>query len=95
MHAAATKWMIQEYAEEFLTDHVWAMPVVAETYDGVLNDINGQHVREEHVMQALSAATSGPLAEGNVGGGTGMIAYEFKGGTGTASRFVRLAGQDY
>ncbi len=95
VHAAATKWMIREYAEEFLTDHVWAMPVVAETYDGVLNDINGQHVREEHVMQALAAATSGPLAEGNVGGGTGMIAYEFKGGTGTASRIVRLAGQDY
>lgn len=95
VHAAATKWMIRHHADDFLTDHVWAMPVVAETYDGVLNDINGQHVHEEHVMQALAAAASGPLAEGNVGGGTGMIAYEFKGGTGTASQIVRLGDKVY
>lgn len=95
VHAATTKWMIRHHAEDFLTDHVWAMPVVAETYDGVLNDINGQHVREEHVMQALDTATTGPLAEGNVGGGTGMVAYEFKGGTGTASQIVQLGGKDY
>ncbi|QFG36607.1 L-aminopeptidase DmpA [Paracoccus pantotrophus] len=94
-HSAATKWMIRQYAEEFLNDHLWAMPVVAETYDGVLNDINGMHVREEHVISALEGAVSGPLAEGNVGGGTGMIAYEFKGGTGTASQVVRLGGRDY
>ncbi|MEW9616523.1 P1 family peptidase [Shinella sp. S4-D37] len=95
VHAAATKWMIRHHAEDFLPDHVWAMPVVAETYDGLLNDINGQHVREEHTMQAITTAISGPIAEGNVGGGTGMIAYEFKGGTGTASQIVQLGGREY
>jgi len=64
----------------------WSLPVVAETWDGRLNDINGFHVKPEHAQQALEAARSGPVAEGNVGGGTGMICYEFKGGTGTASR---------
>jgi D-aminopeptidase len=64
----------------------WSCPVVAETADGWLNDMNGFHVKAEHVMQALNNATSGSLPEGNVGGGTGMICYEFKGGTGTASR---------
>jgi D-aminopeptidase len=67
----------------------WSLPVVAETYDGALNDINGMHVTAAHVHEALAAATSGPVAEGNVGGGTGMICHEFKGGTGTASRIVR------
>jgi L-aminopeptidase/D-esterase-like protein len=64
----------------------WSLPVVAETYDGHLNDINGFHVKKEHVFQALDKATSGPVPEGNVGGGTGMICYSFKGGIGTASR---------
>jgi len=64
----------------------WSLPVVAETYDGYLNDINGFHVKEKHVFDALDTARSGPVAEGNVGGGTGMICYEFKGGIGTASR---------
>ncbi|MGH9328138.1 MAG: P1 family peptidase [Terriglobia bacterium] len=64
----------------------FSLPVVAETYDGYLNDINGFHVRPEHVFHALDTAKSGPVEEGNVGGGTGMICYEFKGGTGTASR---------
>jgi len=67
----------------------WSLPVVAETYDGFLNDINGFHVRPAHVFAALDGATSGPVAEGGVGGGTGMICYGFKGGIGTASR--RLA----
>ena len=67
-----------------------ALPVVAETYDGVLNDINGLHIRPHHARQAMESAASGAIAEGNVGGGTGMIAYEFKGGTGTASQRVRL-----
>ena len=62
------------------------MPVVAETYDGVLNDINGLHVKEEHALAAIQSAQSGELKEGNVGGGTGMICYGFKGGTGTSSR---------
>ena len=63
----------------------WSIPVVAETADGWLNDMNGFHVKPEHVMQALDSANSGPVSEGNIGGGTGMICYEFKGGTGTAS----------
>ena len=65
---------------------MWSIPVVAETADGWLNDMNGFHIKPEHVMQALDTAQSGLLPEGNVGGGTGMICYEFKGGTGTASR---------
>jgi D-aminopeptidase len=66
----------------------WLLPVCAETWDGYLNDINGGHVRPEHVEAALDAATAGPVAEGSVGGGTGMNCYEFKGGNGTASRRV-------
>lgn len=70
------------------TGFTWSLPVVAETWDGYLNDINGFHVRPEHVMQAIDGAKGGPLIEGSVGGGTGMICYEFKGGTGTASRVL-------
>jgi D-aminopeptidase len=66
----------------------WALPVVGETWDGILNDVNGQHVRPAHVQQALAAADPGPVAEGNVGGGTGMICHGFKGGIGTSSRVV-------
>jgi D-aminopeptidase len=66
----------------------WSLPVVGETWDGSMNDINGFHVRAEHVEAALASASGGPVAEGNVGGGTGMICHEFKGGTGTASRVV-------
>jgi D-aminopeptidase len=66
----------------------WGLPVVAETYDGLLNDINGFHVNPQHVFDALEKAASGPVAEGNVGGGTGMICYRFKGGIGTASRIA-------
>jgi len=66
----------------------WSLPVVAETYDGGLNDINGMHVAAAHLHQALAVASSGPVPEGNVGGGTGMVCHEFKGGTGTASRIV-------
>jgi D-aminopeptidase len=64
----------------------WSLPVVAETYDGTLNDINGQHVTAEHLLQALDSAKSGAVEQGSVGGGTGMICHEFKGGIGTASR---------
>jgi len=64
----------------------WGLPVVAETYDGGLNDINGFHVKPEHVLAALDGARGGPVAEGNVGGGTGMVCHGFKGGIGTASR---------
>jgi L-aminopeptidase/D-esterase-like protein len=66
----------------------WSLPVVAETYDGDLNDINGFHVKPEHAWNALDTAHSGPVEEGNVGGGTGMVCNEFKGGIGTASRLV-------
>src|SRR5215210_449546 len=64
----------------------WGLPVVAETWDGSLNDLNGFHVKPEHVLAALDSAKSGPVAEGNVGGGTGMVCHGFKGGIGTASR---------
>jgi D-aminopeptidase len=66
----------------------WSLPVVGETDDGLLNDRNGFHVRPEHLFSALDAAASGPVEEGAVGGGTGMICHEFKGGIGTASRVV-------
>ena len=66
----------------------WSLPVVGETWDGLLNDINGFHVRAEHVHEALAAASAGPVAEGAVGSGTGMICHGFKGGIGTASRVV-------
>ena len=66
----------------------WSLPVVAETYDGYLNDINGFHVKPEHAFHAIESAHAGPVEEGNVGGGTGMICNEFKGGIGTASRVL-------
>ncbi len=68
--------------------HSWSLPVVAETWDGFLSDINGLHVRPEHVFAALDGAAGGPVAEGCVGGGTGMICHGFKGGIGTASRVL-------
>jgi L-aminopeptidase/D-esterase-like protein len=67
-------------------DSFWALPVVAETYDGYLNDINGFHVKPEHVEAEIASAQGGKVAEGNVGGGTGMVCYGFKGGIGTSSR---------
>jgi D-aminopeptidase len=66
----------------------WSLPVVGETCDAMLNDINGMHVRPEHLEAALAGAAGGPVAEGNVGGGTGMICHEFKGGIGTSSRII-------
>jgi D-aminopeptidase len=73
----------------------WSLPVVAETWDGDLNDINGFHVRAGHVDRALDDARGGPVAEGNVGGGTGMVCHEFKCGIGTASRLVRIGETGY
>ena len=67
-------------------DDAWALPVVGETYDGFLNDARGQHVAAEHALRALAEARAGPVEEGNVGGGTGMICHGYKGGIGTASR---------
>ena len=76
-------------------DGAWGLPVAAETYDGFLNDINGHHVKPEHVFAALDGAASGPVEEGSVGGGTGMIAFGFKAGSGTASRRVERAGRTF
>ncbi|HKP53039.1 MAG TPA: P1 family peptidase [Chloroflexia bacterium] len=86
---AVIAWQVKTQARLRLNsfkDGFWSLPVVGETYDGYLNDINGFHVKEEHVFEALDSARSGPVEEGNVGGGTGMICYQFKGGIGTSSR---------
>ena len=83
---AVIAWMLQNGG----TEQLWGLPVVAETWDGYLNDLNGFHVRREHVFAALDGARGGAIAEGNVGGGTGMHTFEFKGGTGTSSRRVRV-----
>ena len=71
----------------------WGLPVAAETFDGHLNDINGFHVKPEHAFEALDGARGGPIEEGSVGGGTGMICYGLKGGSGTASRIVEEGGR--
>jgi L-aminopeptidase/D-esterase-like protein len=78
-----------------VTGFSWSLPVVAETWDGYLNDVNGFHVKPEHAVNALDTAKGGPIAEGSVGGGTGMICYEFKGGTGTASRVLNKKNGGY
>jgi D-aminopeptidase len=88
---AAWQWMDEHrYYTPIYKDYWYAYPVVAETYDGLFNDINGQHVKKENVYQALDSAVSGPVAEGGVGGGTGMMCYGFKGGIGTASRIIDI-----
>ncbi|RUU44890.1 P1 family peptidase, partial [Mesorhizobium sp. M2C.T.Ca.TU.002.02.1.1] len=73
----------------------WGLPVAAETYDGFLNDINGHHVSADHVAAALDSATGGAIEEGSVGGGTGMITFGFKAGSGTASRIVEWQDKRY
>ncbi len=88
---AVLRWAV---SKGFLADD-WGLPVAAETYDGYLNDINGFHVKEEHVYEALDSAAGGALEEGSVGGGTGMTCYEFKGGSGSASRTVTKCGQTF
>ncbi|MGB5103663.1 MAG: P1 family peptidase [Steroidobacteraceae bacterium] len=90
---AVIDWALQRY--DFDQGDWWSLPVVAETWDGWLNDLNGFHVKPAHAFAALDGARSGPVAEGNVGGGTGMICYEFKGGIGTASRVVKDEAGDY
>ncbi len=84
---AVIAWKVKR-GEPDMEGYWWSLPVVAETWDGYLNDINGFHVKPEHVFQALDSAHGGPVEEGNVGGGTGMICNEFKGGIGTASRVL-------
>lgn len=87
---AAVAWMVEQ---GWTAD--WHAPVVAETFDGGLNDINGFHVTREHALEAMRSATSGPVAEGAVGGGTGMVCNGFKGGIGTASRQISVGEQSY
>jgi L-aminopeptidase/D-esterase-like protein len=84
---AVIAWKVK-HGEPDMEGYWWSLPVVAETWDGFLNDINGFHVKPEHVFHALDTAHSGPVEEGNVGGGTGMVCNEFKGGIGTASRVL-------
>ena len=91
-HAGIIAWALKRHPA--IGDD-WSLPVAAETWDGYLNDINGGHVRQEHVVAALEAAASGPVEEGSAGGGTGMNCYQFKGGNGTASRVVGYAGASY
>ena len=89
VHDAVIAWRIKH---GFTGEYPWSTPVVAETYDGWMNDVNGFHVKAEDAFHALDAAETGPVAEGNVGGGTGMICNNFKGGIGTASR--KLSSKD-
>ncbi|MDP9065695.1 MAG: P1 family peptidase [Pseudomonadota bacterium] len=91
---AVIAWRIQ-HGEPDSGGYYWSLPVVAETDDGYLNDINGFHVHPDHVNAALDSAHAGPVAEGNVGGGTGMICHEFKCGIGTSSRQTSIDGQRY
>ena len=95
---AVIAWQARNFQKTRLKsygDLFWSLPLVAETYDGYLNDINGFHVKAEHAYHALDSATSGPVMEGNVGGGTGMICYQFKGGIGTASRKLSIEQEEY
>lgn len=89
------RWIVENFPHKFDAGNSFAMPVAAETYDGYLNDLNGFHVRPQHVSAAIDSARGGAIEEGSVGGGTGMVCYQFKGGSGTASRLVEVAGRQY
>ena len=88
---AVVAWRVKRGAPD-ASGYWWSLPIVAETYDGYLNDINGFHVKPSHAFEALDGAKPGPVPEGNVGGGTGMMCYGFKGGIGTASRKLDQTG---
>jgi len=92
-HQALVRWTVRNGGNR--GPYPWLLPVVAETCDQWLNDMDGLHLQEQHVLDALDAARPGPVAEGNVGGGTGMICYGFKGGIGTSSRIATVGGRDY
>ncbi len=94
VHDAVIAWRVKQGSADD-SGYWWSLPVVGETWDGWLNDINGFHIKPEHTFAALDSAQSGPIAEGNVGGGTGMICHQFKCGTGTASRIITVAQQPY
>ena len=91
---AVIQWRV-EHGQPDPTGYWWSLPVVAETWDGWLNDINGFHVKPADAFHAIDSAHGGRIEEGNVGGGTGMICNEFKGGTGTSSRVVKVDGAEY
>jgi L-aminopeptidase/D-esterase-like protein len=91
---AVIAWKVKR-GEPDAEEYWWSLPIVAETWDGDLNDVNGFHVKPEHVFHALDSAHAGPVEEGNVGGGTGMICHEFKGGIGTASRLLSVKDGGY
>ena len=88
-------WNLRRFGTGDWGDFSFGLPIVGETWDGALNDIQGLHVTAEHVWQALDGAAGGPVLEGNVGGGTGMMLYGFKGGSGTASRMVEIGDTVY
>jgi len=95
VHHSVISWGVKQGSEKDRYSHLASLPVIAETWDGYLNDILGQHIKEKHVVRAIESAASGPVAEGNVGGGTGMICHGFKGGIGTASRTVAIDSRTY
>ena len=88
-------WSHLKFSQGEAVDYSFGLPIVGETWDGVLNDINGYHVKKEHVWEALEGAHGGKIQEGNVGGGTGMALYDFKGGSGTASRVFEVDSVQY
>lgn len=92
VHSGVLQWVHREHPQ---LAREWLLPVVAETWDGYLNDINGGHVLPGHAAAAIDAADTGPVAEGSVGGGTGMNCYGFKGGSGTSSRVVAYGSDTY
>lgn len=94
VHQGTIQWRVENGAAD-ASGYWWSLPVVAETWDGYLNDINGFHVTPAHASAALDAAKSGPVAEGNIGGGTAMNCFEYKCGTGTSSRVTEAAGENY
>ena len=94
VHEATIAWRVR-HGNADASGYWWSTPVVAETWDGYLNDVNGFHVKPAHVDAAIDGATGGPVAEGNVGGGTGMTCHEFKCGIGTASRRVDIEGKTH
>ena len=89
------RWLSEQVDVHAKADQPLWLPVAAETFDGTLNDVDGHHVRPEHVLAAFDDARGGAIEEGNVGGGTGMTTYQFKGGSGTASRVVDIDGTAY
>ncbi|MBL0153639.1 MAG: P1 family peptidase [Chitinophagaceae bacterium] len=92
---AIGEWTFKHFSKGEFVDFSFGLPVVAETWDGMLNDINGFHVKKEHVWDALDSAAGGKIMEGNIGGGTGMACYGFKGGSGTASRVFKIDSVEY